>query len=774
MIELGYLVFDDINTTKSVEKRISELLNEFDFSKELILRLMQTIGQIMVIVERDRVIHGLFIYIDTEHKREKLIFRIDNILQEINVNIVEIHFDSLEEIIDEGNRYVIYLKQTLVKQNIDTEDIMLLRRKIAQKPDWNDNVKFLEKELKEQRKIAEQDTQSKLDFFSNVSHEIRTPMNIIMGMTYVLEKTSLNTLQKEYIEKTKKACEKLFEIINNVLDLSKIRSEKLQFHNIVFPTVFIADAVEKLLIGYSKNPKVTIKKEIEDKIPQYVYGDPYKIISLLTHYADNAVKFTQEGEICVGIQLVSQNEAHCRLVFSIKDTGIGFKEEEKEMLFHSFRQNEDYMTKQHSGIGLGLAIAKELANQMEGRVGASSVEGKGSTFWFAMKFTIPKVKQKEHVSVLLVEDNSLNQIIVQELLKDKHIKVALAKHGQQGVDLAKEKQYDLILMDLQMPVLDGYEATKEIRKMQDYKDIPIIAMTASEKESDAHKCFSAGMNDYIRKPLEVEEFFFMLLRWLPESDEKRNLLMQLQKSNMQKALEEFQKMESVDIKEISTNQKAERSKEKTNMEDNVLDVKNALQRMMGNNHLYDRLINKFYEEQMTFVTEMKKTLEQGNKEESLRLAHTFKGISGTIGAVKLQKQAENLEKELKEAIGEEGIIEGKKEQIHIKLSEMEHSLLELEKEIQDKGFITEKEEKEELTQIKRMDKEKKTRGDFETFLNEIKPNLELQKPKLCKEIMSKYEAYQWEEEQQQVMDKLSNLIRKYKFKEAFDILKTFT
>lgn len=775
MIELGYLVFDDDKTTKSVEKRIHEILIEFDFSKDLILKLMRTVEQIFMIIERDRVIHGIFIYIDTEYKTNKLIFRIDNILQEINVNIVDFHFDSLDELVDEQNRYRIYLKQILVNQKIDTEDVMLLRRRLSQKLELSENVKILENELKEQRKISEMDIKSKLDFFSNVSHEIRTPMNVIMGMTYVLEKTSLNEMQKEYVQKTKRACEKLFEIINNVLDLSKIRSEKIQVYNIIFPTSFIAYAIEKLLLTRKEKKNIKIRKEIEDKVPKYIYADPYKIISLLTYYADNAVKFTNEGEIAVCIQLISKNESHCRIAFSIKDTGIGFKEEEKELLFHSFKQNEAYMTKQHAGIGLGLSIAKELADQLEGRVGASSVEGKGSTFWFAMKFTIPIVKEKEHVHILLVEDNSLNQIVVQELLKDKHIEVSVASNGQKAVTMTQAMQYDLILMDLQMPIMDGYEATKEIRKMSTYKEVPIIAMTASEKKSDAHKCFSAGMNDYLRKPLEVEDFFFVLLRWLPESKEKLNLLKQLQKSNMEKALEEFQKMESIDIQKI--NSIKQESKEQTKQEQElVLDVKNALQRMMGNNNLYYRLIDKFYEEQMSFAKDIKQLMETGAKEESIRLAHTFKGISGTIGAVVLQKQAENLEKVLKEVYAKEGLDESNKRKLNAMLAEIKQSLELLEKEFQDKGFIAKRDlinEKVKAQSVEKLDKKNLKQGDFAAFLREIKPKIELQKPMYCKEILAKYETYQWEESEQQVIDKVSHFIRKYKFKEALNIIQSF-
>ena len=377
-------------------------------------------------------------------------------------------------------------------------------------------------ELERAYEKVKQSVKSKEMFLANTSHEIRTPLNVIIGFTNLLLQTPLNDKQLSYLNDIHVSSDNLLVIINDILDFSKIEAGKLTIEQLKFN---FRDSFNKFfntisIKSYEKGVK--LNKNIDKEIPMFLIGDPYRLNQILLNLVDNAIKFTQEkGSVNVSVSILEDREEELMLLFKVSDTGIGINKEQLDLIFESFTQAENYTTRMYGGTGLGLSIVKRLVELQGGKLSVVSKEKEGSIFSFTIlykkvqfakiieKETKTEVKSKldENYSgnILLVEDNPINVTIAVDTLKfyNKKLNVDVAINGKIGVEKVKDNNYDLIIMDVQMPVMDGYEATKLIRKLNDNKSkIPILGMSAHAMLSEKEKCLSLGMNDYIAKPFD--------------------------------------------------------------------------------------------------------------------------------------------------------------------------------------------------------------------------------------------------------------------------------
>lgn len=381
-------------------------------------------------------------------------------------------------------------------------------------------------ELTAAKKELEESMKVKAQFMANMSHEIRTPMNAVIGFTELLLKTELSQEQKQYIEAVKTSGKNLLVIINDILDFSKIESGKLEFENIKFSLSQVISTVTELMLAKAGEKNIRLSTKIDQKIPDQLIGDPTRLNQILLNLVGNAIKFTNQGEVKITIELLSEATNVEELKFSVTDTGIGIPEDKLKSLFKAFTQVSNETTRKYGGTGLGLAIAKQLVEMQNGSISVKSKVAEGSTFSFILKFkknekpesgsnkVVAKLdfKKLEGSTVLLVEDNLLNQILAKKVLTDWKLKVEVAENGLVAIDKLKKNNFDLILMDIQMPEMDGYDATKYIReKLTSPKsETPIIAMTAHALAGEAEKCIKAGMDDYISKPFDTQALYLKI------------------------------------------------------------------------------------------------------------------------------------------------------------------------------------------------------------------------------------------------------------------------
>ncbi|MDI6047889.1 response regulator [Flavobacterium yafengii] len=376
--------------------------------------------------------------------------------------------------------------------------------------------------------IAENAVKAKQQFLSNMSHEIRTPMNAIIGFTKVVLRTDITDKQKEYLNAIKISGDALIVLINDILDLAKVDAGKMTFEKTPFKMKSSIAAMLHLFETKIQEKNLKLIKEYDNKIPEVLVGDPIRLHQIILNLVSNAVKFTSKGKITVSVDLLHEDDDKVILKFAVTDTGIGISEEKIGTIFENFQQATSGTSRLYGGTGLGLAIVKQLIEPQSGTIRVNSTIHKGSTFSFTLPFqkTNSDVElenelteidsEMKNIKVLVVEDIALNQLLMKTLLDDFGFELDIAENGKIAIEKLQEKDYDIILMDLQMPEMNGFEATKYIRNTM-HSTIPIIALTADVTTVDLDKCKAVGMNDYIAKPVDETVLYNKIIGTLKKS-----------------------------------------------------------------------------------------------------------------------------------------------------------------------------------------------------------------------------------------------------------------
>jgi PAS domain S-box-containing protein len=438
-----------------------------------------------------------------------------------------------EELGRDGRVHATWVHYLPERRDGEVTGFFVLVHDITELKDAQRQLQVLNDSLAQARDAADAANRAKTEFLANMSHEIRTPMNTVLGLTRLLQREDLTAEQAVHVDKISEATRHLLAIINDILDLSKVEAGQLRLERVNFPLGALLDQVRSLIADQAIHKGLAVEVETEGT-PPWLQGDPTRLRQALLNYAANAVKFTARGSIRIRARLLHQHDQQVLVRFEVQDTGSGVDPEQLPRLFSAFEQGDSSTTRRYGGTGLGLAVTRRLASMMGGESGAESELGKGSTFWFTAMLQVGQeqgpaseprvgasresesVLRRDHAGalILLAEDHPVNCEIAKALLEAAGLRIHVAPDGRQAVQMAATTDYDAVLMDVQMPRLDGLDATRAIRQLPGRADTPIVAMTANAYEDDRAQCLDAGMNDFLSKPVEPSQLYAVLLRWL--------------------------------------------------------------------------------------------------------------------------------------------------------------------------------------------------------------------------------------------------------------------
>ena len=491
-----------------------------------------------------------------------------------------------------------------------------------------------------ERLKAEKAAQAKSEFIANMSHEIRTPMNAIIGFSGLALKTALDDKQYDYIKKIEMASKSLLGIINNILDFSKIEADRMELESIDFKLNDIVDNTISIMSMSATKQNIDLRSTIDSDVPQELIGDPLRLGQILTNLTNNAVKFTGRGEVHLRVELLNKDNTNCKLKFSVRDSGIGMTQEQISKLFKAFYQADTSVTRKYGGTGLGLTISKQLIKLMNGEISVESQPGEGSTFSFTAEFNISQgvssFKENDTIrfrpigsmvgaKILLVEDNKMNQQVATEILKAEGMIVDVASNGKEALGILATNDYNLVLMDLQMPIMGGHETSRIIKSDSKYSRLPIIAMTAHAMQDIREECIESGMSDYVSKPIDTAQLFSVIYRWLGECG---NFTPTASESKIKEPA-------LIDCTEYA-------------IEISLgIDVQTALKRLDNNHILYNQLLHDFADNYHSYTNEITMALDKEDYARADRLCHILKGAAGNISIASIYEFAKELEVALK-------------------------------------------------------------------------------------------------------------------------------